>query len=163
MESHLDARSLDKVFRFSLFLKAGLALAEIVGGVVVYVTTQQFWVNVVRTVTADELAEDPRDIFANYLRRTVLHFSGSSMHFAAWYLFGHGIVKLWLIVGLLRKRLWYYPVAMVVFAAFVVYQLYRFVLQHSMSLLVITGLDLLVIALTWYEFRVLRSAKTRVA
>jgi uncharacterized membrane protein len=148
---------LHKAFEISLLLKAVFALAEIAGGVIVYATTQRFWIHVVNMMTDGELAEDPQDLVANTLRRSVLHWSGSSLHFAAWYLFGHGVVKLWLIGGLLRRRLGYYPVAMVVFGLFAAYQLYRFTLGHAVSLLLVTVLDVLVIVLTWYEFRALRA------
>jgi uncharacterized membrane protein len=75
-------------------------------------------------------------------------FSTTTQHFAAYYLLGHGVVKLWLIVGLLKMRLWYYPVAIVVFGLFAVYQLYRFSFTHSLSLVLITVLDLAVTVLT---------------
>jgi uncharacterized membrane protein len=47
-------------------------------------------------------------------------------------------------------------VALVVFGLFIVYQLYRYTHTHSIWLLAITGLDIVVIMLTWYEFRHLR-------
>ena len=76
---------------------------------------------------------------------------------AAIYLFGHGVIKLWIIIGLLRKKLWYYPVAMIVFGLFIVYQLYRYTFTHSFLLLLITALDFIVIGLTWHEYRHLRT------
>ena len=76
--------------------------------------------------------------------------------FAAVYLLGHGVIKLWLIIGLLREKLWYYPTALVVFGLFIVYQLYRYSFTHSIWLLLITIVDLVVIGLTWHEYRYLR-------
>ncbi|MHB8885982.1 MAG: DUF2127 domain-containing protein [Methylovirgula sp.] len=64
-------------------------------------------------------------------------------------------MKLWLIIGLLRKKLWYYPVAIVVFGLFIAYQLYRYAFSHSVWLLLITVLDVVVIGLTWHEYRFL--------
>jgi uncharacterized membrane protein len=69
----------------------------------------------------------------------------------------HGIVKTYLIVGLLRDRLWYYPGAIIVFILFVAYQVFRFQITHSVWLLAITVLDIVVIGLTWHEYRYLRS------
>lgn len=45
MGDHLDKRRLHKAFEISLLLKAAFALAEIVGGIVIHVTTQQFWIS----------------------------------------------------------------------------------------------------------------------
>jgi uncharacterized membrane protein len=67
------------------------------------------------------------------------------------------VVKLWLIGDLLRGRLVYYPIAIAVFGAFIVYQLYRFHFTHSIWLIVITVIDALVIVLTASEYRQLRS------
>ena len=139
-----------------LELKALFAVLEIIGGILAYFLSQQFLVNLATIVTADELGEDPRDFFANYLLHSAQTISISSEHFAAFYLFSHGIIKLWVIVGLLRKKLWYYPVAMVIFGFFILYQVYRFSFTHSIWLLLITLLDIIVIWLTWHEYNYLR-------
>lgn len=143
-------------FRVSLWFKAVFASTEIVGGMIAFFVTRQFLVQVANVITQGELREDPGDILANYLRHAVLGFSVSSRHFTAVYLLTHGVIKLWLVVGLLRIRLWYYPTALVVFSLFVVYQIYRFSYTHSLMLLFITAVDLVVIGLTWHEYRYLR-------
>ena len=84
--------------------------------------------------------------------------SVGAQQFAAFYLLSHGVVKTWLIVGLLREKLWYYPVAIVVFVGFVVYQVFRFQVTHSSWLLVLTVVDIVVIWLTWHEYRYLRQS-----
>ena len=45
----------------------------------------------------------------------------------------------------------------VVFGLFIVYQLYRFTFTHSMWLVLVTAIDVIVIALTWHEYKYLRS------
>jgi uncharacterized membrane protein len=46
-----------------------------------------------------------------------------------------------------------------VFALFIAYQAYRFTYTHSVWLLLVTALDILVIALTWREYTYLRSKR----
>lgn len=82
--------------------------------------------------------------------------SVSSQQFAAFYLLSHGGIKLWLIIGLWRKKLGYYPAAKAVFGLFILYQLYRYSFTHSLLLLLITALDIAVIGLTWFEYQHLR-------
>ena len=94
---------------------------------------------------------------ANFLLHTVQHLSVGTQQFAAIYLLGHGAIKLWLIAGLLRERLGYFPVSIGVFGLFIAYQLYRCTITHSVWLLLMTALDGVVIALTWHEYRYLRS------
>jgi uncharacterized membrane protein len=153
----LDERKIHLVFEVSLWLKGVFALSEVIAGVAAYFISQQFLLAIVLWVTKEEFAEDPHDIIANSLLHAVQNFSVSTQKFVAVYLLGHGVIKLWLIIGLLRRRLWYYPVAMIVFALFIAYQLYRYTFSHSVWLLLITVLDLIVIALTWHEYRFMRS------
>jgi uncharacterized membrane protein len=151
-----EEKDIHLVFEVSLWFKAAFALSEIIGGIVVYFISQQFLLTVVSLVTQNELMEDPKDFLSHYLIHSAQAFSISSQHFAAFFLFSHGVIKLFLIIGLLREKLWYYPTALVVFALFIVYQLYRFSFMHSLWLLLITLIDILVIWLTWHEWRYLR-------
>jgi uncharacterized membrane protein len=153
----LDEQKIHLVFELSLWLKGAFALSEVIAGVAAYFISQQFLLSMVLWVTKEEFAEDPQDIIANSLLHAVQNFSVSTQKFVALYLLGHGVIKLWLIIGLLRRRLWYYPVAMVVFASFIAYQLYRYTFSHSVWLLLITVLDIIVVALTWHEYRFMRS------
>jgi uncharacterized membrane protein len=158
----LDEKKIHLIFESSLWLKGAFALSEIVAGVAAHFIPQHLLLTLVLWVTKDEFVEDPHDLVANFLLHTAQHLSFGTKEFAAIYLLGHGAIKLWLIVGLLRERLWYYPISGVVFGAFIAYQIYRYTFTHSMWLLLITALDIAVIALTWHEYRFLRS-KRRVA
>ena len=137
----------------SLTLKGAFALAEIAASIFAYVVTTQFLLDLVHAVTRTELTEDPRDFVANYLLHAAQDMSVSSQHFAAFYLFSHGAIKLWLIIGLWREKLGYYPAAIAVFGLFILYQIYRYSFTHSLSLLLITALDVVVIGLTWFEYQ----------
>lgn len=144
------------VFQVSLWLKGLFALVEILGGIAAFFVTQQLLVHIANVITQGELTEDPHDLVANYLLHSAQHLSISTQHFTGAYLLSHGVIKLWLIVGLLHEKLWYYPVAIVVFTLFIGYQLYRFTSTHSFWLLFITVIDLVVIALTYHEYGYLR-------
>ena len=155
-------RYLHWLFETSLLVKAIFALSEILAGIGAIVFTPGFISGLVATVTRAELVEDPHDLIANYLVRWSHSLSVTTQHFLALYLASHGIVKLWLILGLMRERLWYYPVALVVFGLFICYQLYRYGDTHSSWLLVITAMDLVVIALTLHEYRYLRGLRSQI-
>jgi uncharacterized membrane protein len=151
-----EERNIYIAFEASLLLKGLFALFETIGGILAYFVTQEFLLNLVQTVTQQELAEDPRDLVANYLMHQAEHLSVSAQHFAALYLLSHGVIKLALIVGLLQKKLWCYPAAIVVFGLFILYQLYLYNFTHSVSLLLITAFDIVIVGLTWHEYRYLR-------
>lgn len=151
-----DEKTFWRIFEISLWIKAAFALIEVLGGIAAYFVPHEFLVHIASVVTQGELAEDPHDLVANFLLHATERLSISAQHFAAIYLFGHGVIKLWLVVGLLRRRLWYYPTALIAFGLFIVYQIYRFAFTHSAWLLAVTAVDLVVVALTWHEFRYLR-------
>ncbi|MFW5401677.1 DUF2127 domain-containing protein [Yersinia sp. 1252 StPb PI] len=152
----LGERNLHAVFELSLLLKAILAVMEIISGILTYFVTPQFLLNILHRITQVEFIEDRGDVVAHYLLHAAQNLSISSLHFAAFYLLIHGVVKLWIIIGLWRKRLGYYPAAIVIFSLFIIYQLYRYTFTHSVLLIVITALDVVVIVLTLLEYRRLR-------
>lgn len=143
-------------FKISLWIKGAFALTEIAGGVAAFFVTQRLLAGLASAIVQGELAEDPRDLVANYLLHSVQGLSIGTQHFAAVYLLSHGVIKLWLIAGLLRERLRYYPAALIVFGLLIFYQLYRFAFSHSLWLLLITAVDVAVVALTWHEYRYMR-------
>lgn len=147
------AKNTHRIFQVSLLFKGAFAAVEILAGISAYFVTQQFLFKLVERLMRQELLEDRRDLIASYLLTSVDHFSLSTRNFTAAYLLSHGVIKLWLILGLLRGKLWYYPLAIGVFGLFIVYQLYRFTLSHSLWLVMLTVVDVVVIALTWQEYR----------
>ena len=154
-------KNIHAVFEVSLLLKAILAILEIVAGVLTFFVTPQLLLNILHRITQVEFIQDRGDMVANYLLHAAQSLSISSLHFAAFYLLIHGIVKLWVIIGLWRKKLGYYPAAIVIFSLFIVYQLYRYTFTHSVLLILITVLDVVVIVLTVLEYRQLRQAQKR--
>ena len=158
-----DEKNLHRAFEIGLILKGIFALLEILAGTVAYFISQNFLLNLVRTVFHEELEGDPHDFVVNFLIHSAQNFSVSTQHFASFYLLGHGVIKTVLIAGLLRGKLGYYPAAIVVFMLFVVYQIYRYSITYSIWLLLITLLDIVVIWLTWHEYRYMRQHRPAVA
>jgi uncharacterized membrane protein len=161
-ESRREQR-IHRFFEITLLLKAIFAIGEIVAAIGVYVVPLDTVADFVGAVTSTELARHPHDIVAAHLAEWAQNLSVGTKHFVAFYLLSHGAVKLWVIIGLMRERLWYYPVALVLFTLFIVYQLHRYTLTHSVSLLLLTVVDLVVIGLTWHEYRYLLSRRHRPA
>ncbi|PHI30666.1 DUF2127 domain-containing protein [Budvicia aquatica] len=159
MKKLLGKKNVHFAFKISLILKGILALVEIAAGITSYFISQQFVLHLVKTVTRTELAEDPSDFLANFLLHSAQGISVSGQHFAAFYLLCHGIIKIWLIIGLWREKLAYYPASIAIFSLFIIYQVYRYSFTHSLLLLFITVLDGIVIWLTLREYQHLRSSR----
>ena len=145
------------LFRTSVLLKGLDALLEIVGGIALWLISPSFIVRVTAILTQDEIAEDPRDFVANCLRHSAANLSVSGKHFMAIYLLSHGVVKMFAVVALLKNKLWGYPLSIVIFGGFIVYQIYRFTLTGGIGLIALTVFDLVVICLIWLEYRAVKS------
>lgn len=156
MRKLFEEKNLHLAFEISLILKGIFAVLEVIGGIVAYFVTQQFLLRLVLAVTQEELTEDPHDLVAHFLTKSAQDFSVSSQHFTSYYLLSHGLIKLILIAGLLREKLWFYPLAISAFVLFILYQSFRFSVTHSIWLLMLTVLDIAVIWLTWHEYQYLK-------
>lgn len=152
----MNERRIHQIFEISILLKGAHALIECVGGIVVALVSTSSIANLVNALTQDELIEDPNDFVANHLLDLAQNFTVGVQHFYAFYLFSHGIIKVLLVIGLLRNKLWAYPVSLAVLCLFIVYQLYRFSYTHGFGLIVLTLFDVVVVGLIWHEYRLVR-------
>ena len=145
-----------RLFLLSVWSKGIAGLAETIGGLLLLGVPQAGLNALVIALTAPELAEDPTDRVATFLQRIVHELTADTKLFISGYLVIHGIIKVLLVAGLLGRRLWSYPVSLWFLAAFIVYQVYRFLFTHSLWLIALTILDLIVAFLIWREYEQIR-------
>src|SRR5581483_1925131 len=143
----------DKAFRISLWGKLVDGLLETAGGVLLLIITPDQINHLARWLTEGELSEDPHDFISNHILKTAHHLTGASLACGAAYLLAHGLVKIVLVVEVIRDHLWAYMGLIGVTAVFVVYQIYRLIIKFSVSMLLLTLFDLLIIYLTQKEYR----------
>jgi uncharacterized membrane protein len=147
-------------FGISVVLKGIDGSLEILGGLLLAVVPLADLRAFLIWVAGRDMGQDRKDFVATHLAHLADSLSVRSLELTVAYLLIHGSVKVFLVVMLLRRRLWAYPTAIVVFGAFGVYQIYQFSYSHSLLLLALTVLDVVVIVLTAWEYRVL-TAQTR--
>lgn len=153
MDSASRQHWLHEAFEASLILKAIFATAEALAGLALFVPLQGALIRAAHWLTVHDLAEDPSDPLAVWLLGQAQAFSVEVQHFWAWYLLGHGVLKLTVLYGLFRGWRIAYPAAMAVLSGFVIWQLHHWMVAGSPVLLAISTFDLLVIWLIWQEWR----------
>ena len=131
---------------------------EMIGGALLFFVNSAQISRILRILTQHELSEDPHDLLVNYLLNAAENLSVEAQMFSAFYLLWHGIVKMGLIIALLHRRFWAYPVAILAFLLFLIYQLYRYSHTRSPWLLVLSVVDVFVIVFTWLEYKRLRTS-----
>src|SRR5712692_2167452 len=135
----LRQRSLVHIaFEISLFFKGLDGVLEIAGGLLLFFVKPETISRIVIALTQHELSEDRNDIIVTYLVRLAQDVSTSSQVFAGVYLLSHGVIKVFLVESLLRGRLLAYPTAIVFFALFIMYQMYRYYLHPSIGMIILS-------------------------
>lgn len=142
-----------RLFAASVLIKGVDGVLETIGGILFMFISPKALNSLVIFFTAHERSEDPDDWFATTLRHATHNLSPDTTLFVSVYLVAHGVIKLFLVAGLLREKLWAYPAALWFFGIFILYQLYRFSHTHSLGLLALSAVDLFVAVLVWLEYR----------
>jgi uncharacterized membrane protein len=147
-------------FRTAITVKGIDGLLEAVGGVLLWFIKPESLGGTLQGIFEHELSRDGHDFIAAHLLHASEKFAHSDPLFASIYLLSHGLIKAMLSALLWMNELWAYPLAIGVFSAFSVYQVYRFTHTHSITLLLLTVFDLLIVYLTWEEYRVEKSRRS---
>jgi uncharacterized membrane protein len=143
---------LRRLFRIGVLFKGLDGLLETIGGAVFLTVSRQMLNRLVIHLTRPELLEDPDDLIANALRHAFGHLSASGKFFGGVYLLVHGAIKIFLVVCLLRGKLWSFPTAIMALVVFIGYQVYHLSVHFSWILFFLTMLDIIIIMLIWHEY-----------
>jgi uncharacterized membrane protein len=141
------------LFRIGIYLKGINGILELIGGTLFFFIRPELLNTIVQKFTQGELSEDPNDVIATFLVQSAHRFSIGSEIYGGIFLLSHGLIKCGLVLALFKKKRWAYPLAITIFALFIMYQMYKYSLSHSIWMLTLSLLDLFVIILTWLEYR----------
>lgn len=155
----LNKRNIHVGFRIGLILKGLYDIGEVLCGIFLIFLTPERMSKLITLISKNELQEDPNDFVMNYLVSFSHVFSISMQHFTSFYLLSHGAVKILILILLWRKKLWAYPLSCVIFMIFIIIQIQRFSQTHSIMLLILTLIDIAMIALTILEYKNIKTDK----
>lgn len=158
---HFSVETLRRLFLWSMILKGLDGLIELIGGILLACVSRTAIVHTVYALTRGELSEDPHDFVATHLTHMASSLSGDSKNFAAYYLIGHGVLKLFLVICLLRNYRWAYPVAIVVMLGFIGYEGLRLSVHPSILLGLLTAFDVAVVIVIYLEYQQIKNGKER--
>lgn len=147
------------IFEIGILLKGISGFIEILAGALAFLAIKLYVVDTALDLTQEEITQDPNDIVSSYLFGLSSSMSISTQNFIAFYLLSHGIVKVFLVIGLFKRKLWAYPTSIIFFVLFIMYQLYKYFHNHSPWMLILTALDMFLIWLTIHEYKYLKKRK----
>jgi uncharacterized membrane protein len=151
-----DGKTVHILFLIGVLAKAVDGVLEILGGLFLLFIGPEHLHRWLAALTQHELSEAPNDLVARLLLGVQAQLTERTRIFATVYLIVHGLIKIGLVVAMLRRKLWAFPTAIVIFVLFIIYQVYRYTITGAYWLLVLSAIDLIVIVLIWLEYRHLR-------
>ena len=148
-----DGGLLHWIFESSLLIKSVLALFEIAAGLGLRLLPHPRLAEFAAWLSRNALIEPREGPVFSRLEAGLTNFSSASQNFYAYYLIGHGGIKLAVLLMLMRRIGFAYPLGIAVFLLFIAMQMHRWTLTQSPLLLALSVLDALVVWLTWREWR----------
>jgi uncharacterized membrane protein len=147
----------ERLFRIAIALKGIDGGLQLIGGLLLIIVPPTVISGVANTIVTRDLVGDQNGTLATHLQTAAGHYvDGSTRWFAIIYLLAHGVVKLALVWALVKKILPAFPVAVVVLLAFVVYEVWRGIEEHSIALPIFAAIDLVIVVLVAREYVNLR-------
>jgi uncharacterized membrane protein len=156
----LSRRSLlHGTFEIGITLKCIDGVVQVLSGLLLLLFTPESLQSWIQTAFQHVFGLGPHGRLASELLKTALDFAGSARLFAGVYLISHGVIKIGIVTALWMNKLWAYPLAILVFAGFIVYQAYRYSFTHSGWLIWLSVFDAAVVWLTWREYQAQKPAR----
>lgn len=142
-----------ELFELGVALKGFNGIWEAASGFLVLFVNKAIFSTWFYTIARSEILEDPNDKFVIFFSHLLQNLSSDVKTFAAVYLLAHGLLNIFLAIQLYRDKHWAYLVTIGVMLLFMVYQIYRIAVHHSIFLAALTVIDALFIVLAWHEYK----------
>jgi len=126
---------------------------EMLGGVLLLLVSPRTITRTVLLFAHAELVGDPHHPIITFVYHIAASLTFQTRQFYSILFLSHGAIKLFLVAGLMKNKLWAYPITILVFTIFVFYQTYEIIVDPSILLGAITIIDLFVIFLIWREYK----------
>ncbi|MDE2079242.1 MAG: DUF2127 domain-containing protein [Patescibacteria group bacterium] len=158
-ESRSVRRVLHDLFEVSVIVKGIDGLLEILLGSVILFVDRHIIGTVIVFYLQHEFTNDPHDWLAVHLLRFWNHLTTASEFFIGLYFLANGAVKVILVAGLLKQKLWAYPTAVVLLSCFAAYEIFRYFHSYSLILLWLIAIDAVTVYLIWDEYEAKRGLR----
>lgn len=139
-------------FEIGILLKGINGILQIAGGFLMLFMNPARVQEIMVWLAQSEWAEEPTDSIVKIIIELSQNFSIDLQNFFILYLLSHGIAKSFIVYALLKRKLWAYPLSMLLLIAFILYQIYKYTVTPSVFLILLTLFDILMIVLTYIEY-----------
>jgi uncharacterized membrane protein len=148
-----DKSFVHRAFWLSLFLKGMDGALQLLGGIVVILFEPGTLGKVYRYLTRFLLGKSSHNAEADFIRDAAHSFHISIEVLVCIYLLSHGIIKVLLVYGLLKEKLWVFPAALVGFGFFLALEIYRIGEHFYWAILILMCIDVFVVSMVILEWK----------
>jgi uncharacterized membrane protein len=148
---------IDRAFRVSLFIKAIDGTLQLIGGTLLLIIPHATLVSWLDKLSTQVMPDNNETLIAQLLHTASQHYSVRAEIFLSLYMLSHGVIKLGLVYGLLREKLWVFPLAFVAFAGLILIELDRILIHHYWGVIILLSFDTFVLTMVILEYRRLKA------
>jgi uncharacterized membrane protein len=142
-----------RAFEIGIFFKALDGVLECIGGALIWFVTPALLGVIFHSLYGHEIFRVTGEQSGFHFQAASEKLASGSKLFPSLFLISHGITKIVLVVAIWMDELWAYPLMILIFGGFSVYQIYRLAHTHSLLLALLTLIDIAIVILTWREYQ----------
>jgi uncharacterized membrane protein len=150
-----------RALQIGIWIKGFDGVLELVGGLFLLFGSPTWLSREIVHIAQHAFHRDPGNFVANGLRQLAANMSVDEKLIGAVYLFINGFVKILIAVGILRNKLWCYPVGITVLGILICLQTIRLVFHFSHILFAGTVIDIVIVFLIAHEYHRVRRSRQR--
>ena len=139
-------KNIHRAFLWGIVFKGAVALAEMILGVLF------LFIDKIKDFFVFLINSNPEGNIAIWLQKYIHFLPAKIPWLIIFYVFSRGFIKVFLIIGLLRKKLWTYPASIVIMFLFMIFQIYELIITGSIWLVILTVIDIVIVWLIWAEY-----------
>lgn len=156
IETKKEEKQIYQLFKWSILIKGAISVAEVIVGALVMFIPVSVIMWMADYVVANIFAGDTQNFFAAEILSNAEALAGIGTLIIGAYLIARGGIKLGLIIGLLKNKLWAYPWSLIVIGLLVVFQVYELFKTLHLGIIFVTIFDLIVLYLIWREWNIVK-------
>jgi len=149
----------DRAFWLSLIIKGIDGALQLIGGVAVLFIEPGTLSRWFRYLTRYLLHRKPHNSESNFIHSAAAQFGISVETLVCIYLLSHGVIKVLLVYGLLKRKLWVFPAALAGFGFFLAVEIYRISEHFYWGILILMCVDIFVITMVILEYMKVKKKK----
>lgn len=141
LHDNLSLMLFNKLFQTSILLKGINGLLQTLGGIFLLLSHSTIISKAAVYITHTELSINPDNL----------------RYWVALYLLINGTTKICLVIAIMQKRFWAFPLSMALLGCFILFQIYRLSFNHSPELVILIVFNIFVIGLLKRQYELMKS------